>query len=543
MTYSPKQIEGTISKAGSDLRFLIESTFSIIDKDSKKVPMLFTPAQNDYWPKITPRGIIVKSRKLGFSSVRLARMIAKCATQEYRKCIIVSHEAESTKRILGRAAEMIKNCAFGLGALPKNETIRFPNTNSTIWIGTAGSKAFGRGDDITDYHLTEFAWWEKPDLITGIEEACTNDSEGCIESTAKGYGTPFHALWMKAINKEVGLTLPDGAPRTYAPHFYGWFWDPHCFVDCPRPLEDLDAYERMLKKEFGIQDGQILWRRLKLKSMFDPTLFPQEYPAIWEEAFLVAGAMAFDPIALSNHEKTAWPRVWQGEIVDKGDRVGLDPSDRGRLDLYKMPEAAGQYIISADVAAGTTDGDYSVADVIDIRSGAQVAQWRGHIAPDLFGDVLCLLGAYYNYALVEPEVNNHGLSVCYRIRDNQYPNLARRDDNAGGTDLGWYTSPGKSGTKIELVNNAREAVREYKIKINSPWTISECRTFIKQENGDLDAQKGSHKDCVITLGMAATRLKRVMYIPETRREMFSERVGRPRVKGRITAPEYRRGYR
>jgi len=540
ISVSQARAELLTDKIKVDPRFLIESTFYILNKESRLVPFVFNDVQSHYWPRITTRDLVLKSRKEGFTTIRLARMVAKCATIPYRRAIVVSHEEESTKRILSRAVEMIKNCAINLCAKVTESTISFPQMKSSLYIGTAGAKAFGRGDDVTDYHLTEFAWWQKPDLITGIEEACVKDSEGCIESTAHGYGNPFHMLWVKSDKGEAGIILPDGAPRKYARHFYGWWQDNTLKVDCTRPLTDVNEYERNLKTEFGVTDSQLLWRRMKKESMFDPSLFEQEYPAFCEEAFLVSGAMVFDALALAKHEKTARPVLWRGEIIDKGDRVGMEPSDRGRLSVYRVPSRNGKYVISADVAAGISEGCFSVADVWDLANNEQVAQWRGHVAPELFGDVLCLLGAYYNYAQLVPEVNNHGLTTCTRIQDNQYPNLYRREKSTGGSDLGFYTSPGRQGTKIEIINSARAAVREFSFKINSLQTISEMRSFVKLENDEMDHMPGAFSDCVITAGIGAIMLAKSEYIPEETHE--SDRIIKGRVSSRMNIPKFRTGY-
>jgi len=92
----------------TDIRWFMGSAFNIIDKDSKLVPWVFNRVQNDYWPKIKPRDIILKARKMGFSMIRLGRMVAKCQTMENRRCVIVSHEGEATKRLLDRAHKLLE---------------------------------------------------------------------------------------------------------------------------------------------------------------------------------------------------------------------------------------------------------------------------------------------------------------------------------------------------------------------------------------------------------------------------------------------------
>ena len=527
-------------------RVLIESTFFILDKDSKKVPLIFTPAQDDYWNKITARDIIDKSRKLGFTTIRLARMLAKCSQVPNRKAIIVSAEGEATERILGRVKELIDNCVMDLGAEVFENTIRFKKTKSVIWIGTAGSKTFGRGDDITDVLLTEFAHWLKPDVITGIENACTRDSEICIESTANGYGNHFHKIWLRAIASAIGREIQPG-PQPYTPHFYGWNWDPMCFVEC-RPIEEYDAYEKTARSMFDLSDGQIMWRRLTMRSMFDPNLFPQEYPLTWEESFLQSGFMVFDPHALHGHEKAVRPILWQGEIKDSGDKATLEIKKDGRLRIWVNPHPRDQYILTADVGSGIIggtkdtdkEGDYSVWDVYSLSTCEQVAQWHGHIAPDLFGDIGVLLGAFYNFGILIPEINNHGFTTVTIIlgETNQYPNVHHREEMQNGTKAGWYTSPGKSGTRVLLVNNARAAVRDYTVKLNSLRTITECRTFVTTPENEVgEAQIGCKDDCVIALGIAATMLKVYAGIPEQKATDAKPRLGyRDNIRPKATAP-------
>ena len=542
---TPEQITALAQENGPAYwRVLIESTFFILDKDSKKVPLIFTPAQNDYWDKRTPRDTVDKSRKLGFTTVELAAMIVECSQKQNRKAIVVSAEKEATERILNRAAEMIKNCAMDLGAEILNDTVRFKKTNSSIWIGTAGSKTFGRGDDINISLLTEFAHWEKPDLITGIEEACTRDSRICIESTANGYGNHFHKFWVRAIEQKPSVMLPDGAPRTYTPHFYGWNWDPMCFVES-KPIAEYDDYEKAMKPIFNLSDGQIMWRRLKMRAMFNPNLFPQEYPLTWEESFLQSGFMVFDPLALQAHEKDARQILWQGEIKDNGDKAVLELKENGRLTIWVNPHKRDKYILTADVGAGIEgqigtpdEGDYSVIDVYSLSNCEQVAQWRGHLAPDLFADVFIMLGAFYNWGVLVPEANNHGFTVCAAITAAEYPNYHNRSDNTGGTNMGWYTSSGKSGTRVLMVNDGRAAVRDFTVKINSKQTISECRTFVTTPKNEVgEAQIGCKDDCVIALCIGASMLKIYAGIPEQQALDTKPRLGYlDRVKPRATAP-------
>lgn len=237
--------EAILEKGKTDLRWLIESSFTIVNKDSVRVPFLFNKAQDHYWGRITTRDLILKARKMGFSTIRLSRMLAKCISQQHRHCVVVSHAEDATERLLGRVHDLMENAIIKVPTERKGVSlVTFPSTKSRIWIGTAGSKAFGRGDDITDYHLSEYAFWANPGLITGIEEACVNNAEGCVESTANGWGAPFHKMWDKAVKGEKQSFSANVGPQAYTPHFYGWNWDEDYQIKIDRPLEGLTEEER-----------------------------------------------------------------------------------------------------------------------------------------------------------------------------------------------------------------------------------------------------------------------------------------------------------
>lgn len=519
-----------LAKGATDHRWLIETCFSLVSKDSVKVPFLFNRSQDHYWGRISPRDLIVKARKQGFSTIRLARMVAKCMTMKNRHCVVVSHEEKSTMRLLERAVYMIENSLVKINCKITGNMIYFPDTNSKIWIGTAGAKAFGRGDDITDYHLSEYAFWTNPNLITGIEEGCMNGSEGCVESTANGWGTPYHKMWRRAEANEAEDPISGNdvvGPRYYRPHFYGWFWDDNSKTPCARPLEELDENEKWLRKEFRLTDAQILWRRLKIKSMADPTKFEQEYPATPEEAFLVAGMMVFSPQAIRKQEENARPVLWRGEIRDKGGKAALEPTKDGRLLIWIAPKRGNTYLATADVSSGIEPGPdddidetgcYSVWDIFDVATWEQVAQWRGLVPPDELGEIGAMLGMLYNEAMLAPEVNNHGLTTCVTIRNLGYRKLMLREDNKGGSDMGFYTMPGITGTRARLINSTRAALRDFSVKVNSPATFSELRSFVKKQNGKMGPQIGTFSDTVISLGIGILLLEEQTALPERNTE-------------------------
>ena len=104
-----------------------------------------------------------------------------------------------------------------------------------------------------------------------------------IESTANGFGNPFHTMWDGAVKGING----------FVPFFSAWFETDEYRTEPPEGFER--TYEEIeLAERFGLDDAQLYWRRLKIGAN-GPDMFKQEYPATPEEAFLASGRPVFDP--------------------------------------------------------------------------------------------------------------------------------------------------------------------------------------------------------------------------------------------------------
>jgi hypothetical protein len=146
----------------------IENFYYIVDRERKKRPFIFNNIQNKLFEEMERRTLVLKYRKGGISSQILAMFDVACILEDNTRAVVISHEKSSTKRLLDRVYYYHEHLA-----LPPNvdksssEEISFPETRSSFYIGTAGSRAFGRGDDITHLHISEFDWWEHTDRYMG----------------------------------------------------------------------------------------------------------------------------------------------------------------------------------------------------------------------------------------------------------------------------------------------------------------------------------------------------------------------------------------
>jgi hypothetical protein len=172
----------------------------------------------------------------------------------------------------------------------------------------------------------------------------------------------------------------------------------------------------------------IKWRRSKIDEyQGDVDLFYLSYPCTFEEGWVTKDASAFPYGRLTEQLGNVRPPIKRYKIIEG--RLYAD--DEGELWVWKTPTPSKQYDIGADVAGGDSSmdgaegakaGDYSVAEVVERGTLEQCAEWRGHVLPREFADILAAIGLLYNTAQIACEVNTFGLSTLERLRD-VYSNL------------------------------------------------------------------------------------------------------------------------
>lgn len=478
----------------------IERYFKIVDKKRELVAFKYNSAQKYLESSLAEgrdkgyrRFLILKARKQGASSLILAKFLIRCLTRKNRRAVVISHESGATQRLLGRVYEYKDN----LLPPPPVETestkeMSFPETKSSYYVGTAGSKAFGRGDDTTDLHVSELDWWENTAVLSGLIESCLEDSEVVIETTVNGMGSKFHRMWL----------LAKSGDNDFYPIFIPWYMSteysrPDLVTADFRLTEAEEAY----RAKYGLDMAQMAWRRAKIRSMDRPELFPQEYPADDVEAFLSSGSAVFDTDILSEWYN-AKNEYTDGVLeFDDNDTVTFVPQSGGWLRVYQHPGKDKQYCIGADVAEGieneAADRDYSTCSVKDNQSWEQVACMRYRVDPDVHADRLNLVGRYYNTALMGVERNNDGKAVlAFLQRVYSYPNLYYAEILDEKTrkktkKFGWDENEKTRGMLIAL---QQKSIRRRITLIRDKQTVNEHMTFLINRHGKAEAASNSHDD-------------------------------------------------
>lgn len=531
-----------------------KNNLKIKDKHSRIIPFVPNTPQRvliDYVllcikEKRPIKAIILKARQMGLSTAVEAIIYWWTSTNKNINSVIIGHEESSSKNLymMFRRYYDNTNPVFKPSVRYNTRTDlsfeRFDDTGKQVGLGssiktaTAGNKAAGRSDTINLLHGSELGEWENgEELVASLletvpdEEVMEKPSMIFLESTAKGRGNYFHKEFVAATK---GL-------NNFEPFFFPWWILDTYERDFGEPLGQTTEYEDFLidlmKKGHTVAGktihidpdhipAKIHFYRHKAKNFEStPERLPQEYPSTWQEAFIASGKNVFNTLALQEMEKDAQPieeteyyKIIPGELHEQYvlERVPFEPNEKPEDFTYKAPlkiwvhpKPGHEYVIGGDVAEGLKRGDYSVAEVVDVATMQTVARWRGHIDPDKFGEVIGALGAYYNYALVGVEVNNHGLTTIQKLRDTFYTNLYKRDKGYDEdfeeptSNLGWKTDV---RTKRIMIDDLVRIVRE---RLNEDLDIvfvNEAFAFVRDDRGRMNAEEGEHDDTVMAKAIA-----------------------------------------
>jgi len=222
-----------------------------------------------------------------------------------------------------------------------------------------------------------------------------------------------------------------------------------------------------------------------------------------QEAFIGSGRPVFDVVKLAALRETLPKPIARYDLITTTGQWVARPD--GRLRVWEEPSVRKAYIIGADVAEGLKEGDFSVADVIDHRTGKQVAQWHGKMSAMDFSKVLIALGQRYNEAFIACERNNHGYTVNEALGNSSYPNSRIYTEprpefpHKSRKRLGWVTS---NATRPMMIDNLMQEVNEDSHGIVCMETIDEMMTFSIQDNGRMEADVGRKDDRVMSYAIA-----------------------------------------
>ena len=200
--------ERVLLKLATEFPFFAERALKIRPKEVGKgiVPFRLNPAQEELHRQLEEirarkgyiRALVLKGRQMGVSTYVGARFYWRTSTRKGVRTFILTQEQEATDAIFEMTRRYHENnwMAPTSGAASVKE-LTFPSLESGYKVGTAGSKAVGRGQTIQQFHGSEVAFWPNAELhIGGILEAVpyVRGTEIISESTANGPQGIFYEM-------------------------------------------------------------------------------------------------------------------------------------------------------------------------------------------------------------------------------------------------------------------------------------------------------------------------------------------------------------
>jgi hypothetical protein len=298
------------------------------------------------------------------------------------------------------------------------------------------------------------------EIWTSVQSAMTHGGgNAIILSTPNGMGNFFHSKWVEA---EQGLQ----DINTIRLH-----WTLH------------PEYDQSWRDE---QD-----------KLLGPRMAAQECDC----SFISSGNSVVDAEILKWYEENQIKEPISKEYVDRG------------YWKWTQPNYSNNYIVSADCGRGDGE-DYSAFHVIDIENLEQVAEYKGKIETEQFGNFLVQVATEWNDALLIIENANIGWAVIQQVINREYKNLFYMTEDLRYVDIdapksnklnaqekkrtaGFTTSV---KTRPLIISKLELCFREKSVTINSLRTISELYTFI-WHNGKAQAANGYNDDLTMSLAI------------------------------------------
>ena len=403
--------------------------------------------------------IILKSRQLGLSTLVAGYSMWLMLFGDDRKILVIATKQDVAKNLITKVKTIFNNLPNWL----KLETVELNKLSIVLSNGSSikaesSSAEAGRSESLSLLVLDEAAFIDKIGTIWGAAQQTLATGGDCIAlSTPNGVGNWYHRQWTMAIERQT----------KFNPIKLHWTVHP---------------------------DRTQKWRDEQTKILGD-RLAAQEC----DTDFLSSGQNVIDPLTIRAYE--------ENEVSEPLERRGIDKG----LWIWKYADPNKSYIVAADVARGDGE-DFSAAHILDVETLEQVAEYKGKISTQDYGDLLVVIATEYNNALLIIERENIGWATIQRVIDRKYPNLfyssgdltyvdTLNQINRRGMVEGKNLKPGfstSSRSRDLIISKLDEHFRDKSLTIRSQRLIDELYVFI-WKGGKAQAMDGYNDDLVLAL--------------------------------------------
>lgn len=531
-------------------RLFIENFIFIRDAfdENKLTRLVMNEIQQELHFNLSGKDVVIKSRRQGLSTYFKAAFFANSVVNSGRNVRIVPHDPDTEAQFRADFRVMYENLPAHLKPETKyysEDLIEFKDPikgtiNSRVSTASVqpGHEGKGRGQTITDLHLTEPPFWrgDAKKAATSLMEAAQG-GRVAVESTAFGIDWT-HAIYQQGKKGEAGW-------RSF---FFEWWWKRSYRVPGARFAQGrkrewvLLLPGQTLKEIWSVPSSDASQAdRIAKRNRFDQAKVTEDEIAVCK---LIAAHLSrqskvkrFSKIVWNDDrvaEFLAWRRAKIADLpggeaqfkveypendVDCFEQTGR-PVIQGRY-LKVTCEVQGpveghEYIIGVDTSLGHETGDPSAIEVLDLTTGRQVHSETLKRSPDLLAYRVAELHELFNWAVCVVERNNTGIATIRELQkliQEEYifryldRRLQRKIEDGELTAeeafaVAEFGLPTTDANKAEYAIELERAVRTGEIGLSSEEWCEEARTCVWFDNGKWGAMSGYHDDRVIALAIA-----------------------------------------
>ena len=406
--------------------------------------------------------IVLKARQLGLSTLTAGYALWMMTFQQDKNILVIATKQETAKNLVTKVRVMHANLPGWLKqpCVEDNKlSLRYKNGSQIKAV--ASSEESGRSEALSLLIIDEAAFIDKIDTIWGAaQQTLATGGRALVISTPNGVGNFFHKTWVDAENGVNDF------------NFIKLHWSVHP----EREQEWRDEQDKLL----------------------GPSLAAQECDC----DFITSGRGVVDGLLLE--------KMKESSVREPIEKRGIDSN----YWIWQPPNYTKNYVVSADVSRG--DGtDYSAFHIIDVETLEQVAEYKGKISTQDFGNMLVNVASEYNNALLVVENNNIGWAAIQQVIDREYPNLFYTSKDLQYVDVQHQITnkyrvqernmvPGFSTTQKTrplIVAKLEEMFREESVVVHSQRLIDELFVFIYNGNR-AEAMTGYNDDLVMSFAIA-----------------------------------------
>ena len=402
--------------------------------------------------------VILKSRQLGISTLSAGFALWCMLFKEDFNVLVIATTQEVAKNLVTKVRVMHDNLPSWLkGNIEADNklSLKFKNGSQIKAVSSATTGA--RSEALSLLIIDEAAFIRNIEEIWIASQATLSTGGGAIVlSTPNGVGNWFHQTWADAEADINGF------------HTIKLHWTVH-------PERD---------QAWRDQQTQLLGERGAAQEC-DCDFISSGHTVIDGSILMEYDAQCTEPIEKRGYDGAYW--------------------------IWEYPDYAKDYIVVADVARGDSS-DWSAFHVIDVQNVTQVAEFKGKIPPNEFGNMLVTVATEWNTALLAIENANIGWAAIQPAIDRNYPNLHYTYREDGYTDAEVQLKknydmqdkskmvPGvstTSRTRPLMISSLEMYMRERTPVIRSKRLIQELFVFVWL-NGKAQSQTGYNDDLVMS---------------------------------------------